>query len=232
MFKVGILDNYNKFNPDTKQSFYQQCEVHPLNSANVKEQLPNLDGLVMYYSDETEKTEIYEHLVTVKNISTIPIWVISEEISSIERLIFLKLGAFAIKKEGEFNEILSLSLSNTLKLIHSKSEPRNEVYSSQFTYRTQNVKINEQDFSIHFKEGQIVHLTKLEYQLFAKLAKNPNQVVLYDELIESLWIDSDKIDPFYRLANLVFHVREKLKKSNVNPNIIRTIRLRGYMLNE
>nr|WP_245341782.1 helix-turn-helix domain-containing protein [Enterococcus rivorum] len=92
--------------------------------------------------------------------------------------------------------------------------------------------IDEQNFSFCLDDGRTIYLTRLEYRLFVELAKEPNQTVLYADLIERIWSETVQKDTIYRLANLVFHVRQKLRKEQINPEIIKTIRSRGYMLYE
>ena len=59
------------------------------------------------------------------------------------------------------------------------------------------------------------------------LYANKNQCVTYQQLLSSLWSESS-MDKKYLVANLVFHLREKLeKKEGIT---IKTVRSRGYML--
>lgn len=228
MFKIGLLDKYNKNSIDTKQTFDNQCEVYTLSKESIIDQLSMIDGIVMHYKKDIEKSILYEQIVIVRNVSTIPIWVISEAMSTRERLTFLKLGALVIIKEGIFDEELSLSLANALQAINQRRSFNGLVTAS----RLKNIEISESNSSIQFKTGQTVHLTRLEFQLFMELSKVPNQAVSYDKLSQLIWEESFKKGNQYRLANLVFHVRQKLKKENVNPLIIKTVRSRGYMLAE
>ncbi|MFD2387995.1 helix-turn-helix domain-containing protein [Enterococcus rivorum] len=68
--------------------------------------------------------------------------------------------------------------------------------------------------------------------MILELAKEPNKAVSYEELTTLIWSDSVPKGDIYRLANLVFNVRKKLREENIDPSIIKTIRSRGYMLTE
>ena len=74
-----------------------------------------------------------------------------------------------------------------------------------------------------------ISLTRLEYQLMNLLYENPSKGITYEEIYEEVWQTPYK-DNKYRVANLVFHLREKLEKAGGKPSIIRTVRSRGYML--
>nr|WP_245341966.1 helix-turn-helix domain-containing protein [Enterococcus rivorum] len=148
--------------------------------------------------------------------------------SSRERLTFLKLGVLVIIKKGIFDEELSLSLVNALKIV----DHRRTITNTRILSQSKNIEIIDSNCSIRFKEGQIVHLTRLEFQLILELAKEPNKAVSYEELTTLIWSDSVPKGDIYRLANLVFNVRKKLREENIDPSIIKTIRSRGYMLTE
>ncbi|MBP2100405.1 winged helix-turn-helix domain-containing protein [Enterococcus rivorum] len=228
MFKIGLLDNYNKNDLDTKQTFDTRCEIYHLSKETVINQLSMIDGLVMHYRENAEKSELYEQVVIIRNVSVIPIWVVSEVMSSRERLTFLKLGVLVIIKKGIFDEELSLSLVNALKIV----DHRRTITNTRILSQSKNIEIIDSNCSIRFKEGQIVHLTRLEFQLILELAKEPNKAVSYEELTTLIWSDSVPKGDIYRLANLVFNVRKKLREENIDPSIIKTIRSRGYMLTE
>ncbi|MFD2387996.1 hypothetical protein [Enterococcus rivorum] len=137
MFKIGLLDNYNKNDLDTKQTFDTRCEIYHLSKETVINQLSMIDGLVMHYRENAEKSELYEQVVIIRNVSVIPIWVVSEVMSSRERLTFLKLGVLVIIKKGIFDEELSLSLVNALKIVdHRRTITNTRILSQSKTLKS------------------------------------------------------------------------------------------------
>lgn len=232
MFKIGILSNYNKKTTDIEPLSNNQCEVHYVERDIVLEHLATFDGVIMHYKNEGEKSQVYEQILTIRSTSRIPIWIMSEEMSSLDKLIFLKLGVFVMIKEYVFDEELSLTLSNTLHFFNPKPEGKRRNNLPKENNISKDITINARNLSLCFRNGQIIYLTNLEYRLFIELAKEPNKTILYDDLIEKIWPDNNKKDALYRLANLVFHLRKKLRNEQINPNIVKTVRSRGYMFSE
>ncbi|WP_176271500.1 helix-turn-helix domain-containing protein, partial [Enterococcus sp. 7E2_DIV0204] len=74
-----------------------------------------------------------------------------------------------------------------------------------------------------------VFLTKKESDLFSFLYKNKNNTVFYDKITSAIWPQNNKIKN-YIIANLVFHLREKIKESRELELV--TVRGRGYMLRD
>lgn len=232
MFKIGLFKKYNKKEGSTKpiftDKFEEKCKVYHLDREDVTNQLSELDGLIMHYDEAIEKSYLYEQIVIIRNISAIPIWIVSEKMAAIERLTFLKLNTFVVVKKFNLDEELCLTVTNLLKVLNQRQH-LSQVGKPQ---GKNEIEINEKNSSIHFKEGQIIQLTKLEHQLFTALAKESNKVLLYTELISLIWGATGTKNEICRLSNLVFHVREKLKQGQVNPNLIKTVRSKGYMLAE
>jgi two-component system alkaline phosphatase synthesis response regulator PhoP len=89
--------------------------------------------------------------------------------------------------------------------------------------------INLADYEVH-REGQLVQLTPLEYELLRCLTLNVGRVVPYDRLLTFAW------GPNYEgetelLKVHIRHLREKLERDPSAPEHIVTIRGIGYKLN-
>ena len=75
--------------------------------------------------------------------------------------------------------------------------------------------------------GNVVDLTKTEFEILAALASRPRRVVAEDELTRLIWGDSWFGDD----GNLAVHIsklRAKLGESGANPGYLRTVRGVGY----
>lgn len=71
---------------------------------------------------------------------------------------------------------------------------------------------------------KIIKLTKTEKKLINLFAKNPNNLVTYEEISSVVW--KGKVFSIYSLRNVINHIREK-----TNDTFIRNYSNRGYILN-
>lgn len=93
--------------------------------------------------------------------------------------------------------------------------------------------LNDQNHSIQIPEKEEVNLTHLEYKLLALLFTQVNQAFTYEDIHTKVWTIEKKTEfseKKYRIANMVFHIRKKLKRHGINPNVLRTVRSIGYLL--
>jgi two-component system response regulator MtrA len=78
-----------------------------------------------------------------------------------------------------------------------------------------------------FRDGELVSLTPLEFNLLLTLAQNPKQVFTRELLLEQVWGYQYKADT--RLVNVhVQRLRSKIEQDPDNPTIIKTVRGIGY----
>jgi two-component system KDP operon response regulator KdpE len=78
-------------------------------------------------------------------------------------------------------------------------------------------------------DGQIVSLTRTEYNLLHELATHPNRVMLHEELLTRVWGLEYRNDLDY-LRAYVRYLRCKLEADPANPQLIITHAGVGYML--
>lgn len=75
------------------------------------------------------------------------------------------------------------------------------------------------------RRGQVVHLTRTEYELLTVLARHPGQVVSRKQLVSSVWRDERQSNVLsVHLASL----RRKLEAHG--PRVVHTVRGLGYVL--
>jgi two-component system KDP operon response regulator KdpE len=78
-------------------------------------------------------------------------------------------------------------------------------------------------------DGQIVSLTRTEYNLLHELATHPNRVMLHEELLTRVWGMEYRNDLDY-LRAYVRYLRRKLEADPAHPQLIITHAGVGYML--
>ena len=78
------------------------------------------------------------------------------------------------------------------------------------------------------RSGEIIALTRTEWQLLQHLAANPGKVILSGELLAKVWGPEYRDDLQY-LRVWVSRLRQKLERDPGNPEIIKTLPGIGYM---
>lgn len=85
------------------------------------------------------------------------------------------------------------------------------------------------------RDGQLVALTPLEFELLVTLARHPEKAFKREELLQEVWKYSINPDPRYgnkpdtRLVNVhVQRLRSKIGDDSENPTIVVTVRGVGY----
>ena len=77
---------------------------------------------------------------------------------------------------------------------------------------------------------QIVSLAPKEFTLLAYLAENSGQVCSKDEIGKAVWPEYQDGVYDYQIENLVRRLRTKLETDSTNPQLLLTVRGRGYKL--
>lgn len=89
-----------------------------------------------------------------------------------------------------------------------------------------NIKIDQIEHSI-IRDGQIIALTRLEFDLLVALAKEPGRVFSREALLSEVWGYRPATDT--RLVNVhIQRLRSKVELDPENPTIILTVRGYGY----
>ncbi|MFD2388371.1 winged helix-turn-helix domain-containing protein [Enterococcus rivorum] len=88
--------------------------------------------------------------------------------------------------------------------------------------------MNEANMSVLI-EGKEIELTKREFCMIHLLSSNPKTAFSYEEIYQSVWNEAYN-NQKYKVANVIFRLREKIEKNTEKPIYIRTVRSRGYML--
>lgn len=93
-----------------------------------------------------------------------------------------------------------------------------------------------QHLEIHIREGKVyregseVFLTALEYRLLMVFVNHQGQVLSRSQLLEGIWDVAGDFVNGNTLSVYIKRLREKLEKDAAEPEIIKTIRGRGYRM--
>ena len=77
--------------------------------------------------------------------------------------------------------------------------------------------------------GEVIHLTRTEYNLLYELAKHCNQVLLHGQLLTAVWGPEYRDDLDY-LRAYIRYLRRKIERDPARPQLIVTHQGVGYML--
>ncbi|MTD38335.1 hypothetical protein GIX45_06810 [Erwinia sp. CPCC 100877] len=215
---IGFVVTENSDN-----NLYEYCaeylpeDDYEIAEVNSKKDIKKLDGIVIHLETSKKFSEVCEWIISSNQVcSSSFVWIVYSNCTDIEKTVFLQLGVNGIFHQENYEE-LTLTIKNTFLR-----------YPSQVEEKKRNVlmfELNLTNLSV-VCEGREIRLTRAEYQILAVLYEKPNTAVSYEELHESLWgvPESEKA---YRVANIIFHLRQKLEDRK---DLIVTVRSRGYLL--
>lgn len=187
-----------------------------------KTQLTHISSLVILSENPSNFRSVCEWIASAQEQSAVFTWVFSPNCTEGEKDIFLQLGANGVvDQSGRINELILLVRNFFLR---KERTPTNTIWSESHD----KLAMKEANLSIIIDGEKEISLTKLEFQAISILFNQVNTAVSYEKLYVSVWGDMYENNRKYRVANLIFHIRGKL--GDVEGELIRTIRSKGYML--
>ncbi|GGC76858.1 winged helix-turn-helix domain-containing protein [Enterococcus wangshanyuanii] len=226
MYKLGIISkkNYSEkiISEFEKNGFMLTCLT--------KEQIcsDGLDGIFIEETEEHSISLICELVLSIRKESDVFIWVLSKKSTTVDRQVYLQLGVDNVFNSNYFPEEPLLVIRNTFtrKMKQIPAEQKTEMNDSEIN----SMKLDPRNLSLSVVTGENqvkeIALTKLEYRIMELLYSNPGKAFSYKEIHEALWKIPYSDRP-YRVANLVFHIRDKLENTSI---YIKTVRSKGYRL--
>jgi len=169
--------------------------------------LPDIDG--------------FEVLGMIREISTVPVIMLTAKGEEDDRVKGLELGADDyITKPFSPRELVS-RVRAVLRRVEPTSSESPDVIQVDTKLRL--------DFSKReiWLNGEIVKLRPTEYRLLYHLAKNAGWVLTYDQLLSRVWGYEYRDEPHY-VRLYINYLRQKLEEDPSNPKYILTERGVGY----
>ena len=103
--------------------------------------------------------------------------------------------------------------------------------SSDSVIRIKNVTVNTNEARV-FKNGEEQVLTAMEYRLFLTMLNNRGIVLTRNKLLEDIWDVAGDFVNDNTLTVYIKRLRDKIEDDPADPQIIRTVRGMGYIINE
>lgn len=162
-----------------------------------------------------------EILRELRNISSIPVIVISAKDIVQTKIDLLRLGADDyITKPFDINELLARVETALRHCSKEKSQLKEIIYK--------NMRLNTEKKLVYLGE-EIVNLTAKEYKMLEVMLKNPQKVFSKANLFESVWEETYTYED--NIINThISNLRNKLSKVNPDTEYIETIWGMGYKL--
>ncbi|WP_207696221.1 hypothetical protein DOK67_0002047 [Enterococcus sp. DIV0212c] len=171
-------------------------------------------------------------LIELARHSNAPIYLLSKDNDSHSNIVYLQLGVEACFSEKIDSEELTLTLENLLTSYYMYRQQLGNTEIGTDTLQSLGLELVPTNSSVIIDGETEIILTKKEFQALEILYNNPSRAISYEEFMEKLWSKETEVgDKNYRIANIVFHLRNKIEQNSTNPRFIKTIRSKGYMLN-
>lgn len=166
-------------------------------------------------------TDGFQVLRRIRQISDVPVLMISARGEEVDKVKGLELGAddYITKPFG------SMELAARIKAVMRRAQSLPPVSGAgkfeagplAINYSTHQVTVN----------GRAVKLTPIEYKLLYQLTRNAGQVLLHDQLLTKIW-GPEYLGELDYLRIYVRRLREKLEANPQQPQLILTERGLGY----
>lgn len=184
--------------------------------------IPKLDGISV-----CKKIRYY------LNISTMPILMVSAKDTESDKIVGLEMGADDyITKPFQIRELMARIKANL-----RKAEAKNvENLENSHEDKKENEIIEVGELSLDLRKvearvkGEVVNLTKKEFDVLTYLASQPGEVVTREQLLHEIWEYDEYIGAIRTIDVTMNRIRDKIEKDKADPKILITKRGVGYYI--
>ena len=186
--------------------------------------IPKLDGI-----------SVCKKIRYALNISNIPILMISAKDTESDKIVGLEMGADDyITKPFQIREVMARIKANLRKAeLNANIDAAN---SKKNDSKDDIIKVG--DLSLDLKKveakvkGEVINLTKKEFDVLKYLASQPGQVVTREMLLREVWEYEEYVGAIRTIDVTMNRIRDKLEKDKANPKILITKRGVGYYVTD
>ena len=185
--------------------------------------IPKLDGI-----------SVCKKIRYALNISNIPILMISARDTETDKIIGLELGADDyITKPFQIREVMARIKANLRKVEFNKNLDNN---SNNNEDKDNIIKVGDLTLDLKRVEvkvkGEVINLTKKEFDVLKYLATQPGQVVTREMLLRDVWEYEEYVGAIRTIDVTMNRIRDKIEKDKANPKILITKRGSGYYVTD
>lgn len=185
--------------------------------------IPKLDGI-----------SVCKKIRYALNISNIPILMISAKDTESDKIVGLEMGADDyITKPFQIREVMARVKAHLRK---AESLSADSMQAQKTENKEDIIKVG--DLSLDLKKievkvkGEIINLTKKEFDVLRYLASQPGQVVTREMLLREVWEYEEYVGAIRTIDVTMNRIRDKIEKDKANPKILITKRGVGYYVTD
>lgn len=165
----------------------------------------------------------------------VPILMISAKDTELDKVVGLEMGADDyITKPFQTRELMARIKANLRK---AELNSNMEMYqNSKQEDKSDIIKVG--DLSLDLKKvevkvkGEVINLTKKEFDVLKYLASQPGQVVTREMLLRDVWEYEEYVGAIRTIDVTMNRIRDKIEKDKANPKILITKRGVGYYVTD
>ncbi len=185
--------------------------------------IPKLDGI-----------SVCKKIRYALNISNIPILMISAKDTESDKIVGLEMGADDyITKPFQIREVMARIKANLRK---AELNSNIELNSQKNEDRENIIKVGDLTLDLKKVEakvkGEVINLTKKEFDVLKYLASQPGQVVTREMLLREVWEYEEYVGAIRTIDVTMNRIRDKIEKDKANPKILITKRGVGYYVTD
>lgn len=185
--------------------------------------IPKLDGI-----------SVCKRIRYSLNISAMPILMVSAKDTESDKIVGLEMGADDyITKPFQIRELMArikanlrkadVKLTNTQNEQEEKEEKNNEIIEvGELTLDLKKIEARV--------KGEVVNLTKKEFDVLRFLASQPGEVVTREKLLHEIWEYDEYVGAIRTIDVTMNRIRDKIEKDKADPKILITKRGVGYYI--
>ena len=185
--------------------------------------LPKLDGI-----------SVCKKIRYALNISNIPILMISAKDTESDKIVGLEMGADDyITKPFQIREVMARIKANLRK---AELNANLDVNAQKNEDKKDIIKVG--DLTLDLKKiearvkGEVINLTKKEFDVLKYLASQPGEVVTREMLLRDVWEYEEYVGAIRTIDVTMNRIRDKIEKDKANPKILITKRGVGYYVTD
>ncbi|OJG88580.1 hypothetical protein RV15_GL001765 [Enterococcus silesiacus] len=198
------------------------------------EELSNVDAVIIM--EEQNIGQTCRFILDIYNNSEILTYVWMSAPSENNKALYLQLGADGVCSDEIEVSTFLLLVNNALNRFELyRKKILHEIEATQKSCKAKKSSMLEmipENFSVLVNGKEEVNMTKLEYIVLDILYSNAGKALSYQEIGDKAWKQQSQAVQKYRVANVIFHIRGKIKKNDNGIEFIKTIRSKGYMLDD
>ena len=215
---VGLLrlylekDGYEIISVDNGEDAFKIVKSKQISLAILDIMMPKMNG--------------YELTKKIREITKIPIIILSAKNHDSEKILGLDLGADDYLTKP-FNPLEVVARVKAI-LRRSYEFKLDEVRKSKEVLKVGELVLDEETVSLT-KNGEEIQLTPTEFKILALLMSNPGRVYTKVQIYENINGEYFKIVDF-ALMFYIYRIREKIEADSKNPMYLKTVRGLGYKI--